>query len=157
MSVLDRARSRALTLFGALPPRVRRGLVRAGMTTYTVGCVAVVLRGDEVLFLEQPHHRGLGLPGGLLARHETPAECVMREVREELGVELSVGGEPHAVVVDGRARRVDLIFVVRADDFEVARTSPEVHEVHWLPRSAVRPGTAAARAIEAALRAGHDR
>lgn len=156
--LVKRARSLALRLFAALPPRLRRALVRAGTTRYTVGCVAVVVRGDDVLLLEQPHRAGLTLPGGLLARHETPEQCLVRELREELGVELSVRAEPSAVLVDGRARRVDLVFLAHDDGgLEFMGSSAEVRAVHWRPLSALPRSTATARAIDAALRAERDR
>jgi ADP-ribose pyrophosphatase YjhB (NUDIX family) len=105
-----------------------------------------------VLLLDQPHHRGLALPGGLLARHERPVQCIEREVREELGVEISVGEEPSAVLVDGHGRRVDLVFLIRDAGLPFAPTSAEVRAVHWLPLSALPVGTAAERAVRAALR-----
>lgn len=105
-----------------------------------------------MLLLDQPHHRGLSLPGGLLARHETPVQCIEREVREELGVEIRVGEEPSAVLVDGRGRRVDLVFLIRDAGQPFAPASAEVRAVHWLPLSSLPPGTAAGRAVSAALR-----
>ena len=153
MPLIERAQSVGLRVFGALPPFLKRVLVRAGTTTYTVGCVAVVRRGDEVLLLEQPHHTSLSLPGGFLERDETPAECLVREMREELGVEVPVRGEPQAVLVDTRARRVDLIFVVDGEGLEMRSTSAEVHALLWVAPSSLPVDTGTARAVEAALRA----
>ena len=146
-----RIRYLALRSFRALPPGVRRMLVRSGTTSYTVGCLAVVVRGRNVLLLEQPHHVGLSLPGGLLGRDETPSECLRREVREELGVDLRCNVEPDAVVVDGQARRVDLVFLVRDEGLPFASASAEVQKVHWLPPSSAVPGSAAANALRSAL------
>lgn len=147
-----RMRYLALRSFGALPPAVRRMLVRAGTTSYTVGCLAVIVRGRDVLLLEQPHHVGLSLPGGLLGRAETPSQCLRREVREELGVDLTCNVEPHAVVVNGQARRVDLVFLVYDEGFPFASASAEVRTMHWLPPSSAVPGSAAADAIRSVLR-----
>lgn len=139
-----------LRTFGSLPVGVRRALVRTGVATYTVGCVVVVARGDEVLLLEQPHRQGLTLPGGLLSRHESPGDCVRREVREELGVELDVPDQPVAVLVDGAARRVDLVFAIDDPGLDYASSSAEVRRLRWLLPSASDPGSATARAILAA-------
>jgi 8-oxo-dGTP diphosphatase len=146
-----RIRYLALRSFRALPPGVRRMLVRAGTTSYTVGCLAVVVRGRDVLLLEQPHHVGLSLPGGLLGRDETPSQCLRREVREELGVDLRCNVEPDAVVVDGQARRVDLVFLVRDEGLPFASASAEVQKVHWLPPSSAVPGSATADALRSVL------
>ena len=146
-----RMRYLALRSFRTLPPWVRRKLVRAGTTSYTVGCLAVVVRGRDVLLLEQPHHVGLSLPGGLLGRDETPSQCLRREIREELGVDLRCNVEPDAVVVDGKARRVDLVFLVRDEELPFTSASAEVQEVHWLPPSAAAPGSVTAGALRSVL------
>jgi len=140
-----------LRLFRALPSRIRRLLVRTGTTTYTVGCLAVVVRGCDVLLLEQPHHSGLSLPGGLLGQNETPSQCVRREVREELGVDIDSNVEPDAVVVDGQARRVDLVFLVRDEGLRFASASAEVRQIHWLPPTSAVTGSATANAIRSVL------
>lgn len=142
-----------LRAFGALPVGVRRALVRAGVATYTVGCVAVITRGDAVLLLEQPHRAGLTLPGGLLSRDEEPVECIRREVREELGVHLEVPDQPVAVLVDGDARRVDLVFAVEDPGLGYESSSAEVRRVRWVPASAADPGSATERALRVALAA----
>ena len=129
-------------------------LVRAGTTSYTVGCLAVVVRGGDVLLLEQPHHCGLSLPGGILSRDETPSQCLRREVREELGVDFRCNMEPDAVVVNGQARRVDLVFLVRDEGLQFGSVSAEVRQIHWLPPSSVAPGSATANALRSVLRAG---
>ena len=158
LGVIARAWSVLLRLFAALPPRLRRGLVRVGVTTYSVGCVAVIERDGRVLLLEQPHHAGPALPGGLLTRHESPAECVRREVREELGVDVDCRSQPDAVVVDGHARRIDLVFRVADAGLnapaDYTRSSPEVTALRWAAASDVPGGSATARALAAVLDAG---
>lgn len=147
-----RLRYLALRSFRALPPRVQRTLVRAGTASYTVGCLAVLVRGADVLLLEQPHHLGLSLPGGLLGRDETPSQCLRREVREELGVDVSCSMDPDGVVVDVQARRVDLVFLVRDEVSQFASKSAEVQKMHWLPPSSAVPGSATAQALRSVLR-----
>lgn len=105
-----------------------------------------------MLLLEQPHHFGLSLPGGLLGRDETPFQCLRREVREELGVDLSCNVEPDAVVVNGQARRVDLVSLVPVEEVQFTSASAEVRKMHWLPPSSAVPGSATADALRSVLR-----
>lgn len=60
---------------------------------------AVVLRADRVLLTQRPPGGALGLqwefPGGKIEAGETPEMAVVREVREELGVEARVVGRMH--------------------------------------------------------------
>jgi ADP-ribose pyrophosphatase YjhB (NUDIX family) len=122
----------ALAAFARLPAPVRRLAVHAGTPSFTVGAVIVLRRTDRrILFVEQRHTRSWALPGGLLRRHESPVDGVVREVQEEVGVHLDPQRLPVPLAaVNARARRVDLVFVVdddlaqrprAADDAEVTR------------------------------------
>ena len=61
----------ALKVFGALPRRVRRVLVRLGSPKYTVGAICLVCRDDgAILLVRHSYYRLWGTPGGLAKRHE---------------------------------------------------------------------------------------
>ena len=130
-----------LDLFGRLPRGVRRRLVRWGSPSYTVGAVCVVERDDgRVLLIRQRYRNHWGLPGGLLSRGEVPADAVRREVREEVGLDIDLLGEP-VVVVEPKPQRVDVVFRgVPADEGaadSVGPRSPEIVETQWFSRQAL--------------------
>jgi 8-oxo-dGTP diphosphatase len=58
-----------------------------------VSC-AIILDGERVLATqrseEMPHPLKWEFPGGKLKPGETPENCIIREIREELGVEITV-------------------------------------------------------------------
>jgi ADP-ribose pyrophosphatase YjhB (NUDIX family) len=60
-----------------------------------------------------------------------------REAKEEVALDIETIGEP-AVVVDPRARRVDIVFrahpIARASLDDVRPSSPEIVEAKWFPR-----------------------
>jgi ADP-ribose pyrophosphatase YjhB (NUDIX family) len=124
----------ALSTFRRLPVGLRRAVVRVIAPAYVVGVVAVVRNSaGDVLLLRERHHEGWALPGGLLARREHPADALVREIREEIGVVLSTAelGDPR-VEVDPHARRVDVIYQVSAGpDMSPAAQEPEVLETRW--------------------------
>jgi 8-oxo-dGTP diphosphatase len=84
-------------------------------------CVgAVVLRGDELLLVERGRGAAVGqwsVPGGRVEAGETLAQAVVREVREETGLEVVCGDslgwverisdQHHFVILDFRADAVD--------------------------------------------------
>ena len=68
-------------------------------TFKTKNCVevsaALIFRGGKLLITRRHAHSHLGglweFPGGKREAHETYEQCLVREIREELGVEISVG------------------------------------------------------------------
>lgn len=69
-------------------------LTAAPVPHYTVAA-AVIRQGERVLIAKRPSKGLLGgmweYPGGKLEAGESLSECVQREIREELGVEIRVG------------------------------------------------------------------
>lgn len=64
---------------------------------HKVIAVAIVWRGAELLIDQRPETSMLAglweFPGGKIEPGETPAECVVREVREEIGIEVEAQAE----------------------------------------------------------------
>ncbi|HEX5156737.1 MAG TPA: NUDIX hydrolase [Ktedonobacterales bacterium] len=92
------ALGRLVGLWRVLPGRLKRLALRLRMSRVSVGVCA--LAQDEQGRLLVAHHTyrkyPWGLPGGLIGRGEHPEEALVRELREELGVEASVGSLIHA-------------------------------------------------------------
>ncbi|HUR50829.1 MAG TPA: NUDIX hydrolase [Mycobacteriales bacterium] len=127
-------RKAAMQAFGLLPAPLRRLAVRLGTPSYTVGAVLVLRRPDgRFLMVDQRHSGGWALPGGLLRRGERPADGVVREVAEEVGIHLDADDLPVPTpVVAPRARRVDLVYVLDADEQQARREDPaEVRRIGW--------------------------
>jgi 8-oxo-dGTP pyrophosphatase MutT (NUDIX family) len=127
----------ALRCYQRLPVLGRRWVVRTIAPSYTVGAMCVIERADgAILFVRHSYRSRWGVPGGLLNRREEPAHAARREVREEVGLEVTLSGEP-VVVVDARPQRVDLVYRARpgrdADLAHVQPVSPEIAEVRWFP------------------------
>ncbi len=64
---------------------------------HKVIAVGVVFRGEDLLIDQRPETSMLGglweFPGGKIEEGETPAECVVREVKEEIGIEVEIDSE----------------------------------------------------------------
>jgi A/G-specific adenine glycosylase len=76
------------------PPRKR--------TPHVAVTAGVIWRGDKVLIAQRPLKGMLGglweFPGGKQNEGESLAECLKREIREELGIEIDVGAK--AMTID---------------------------------------------------------
>lgn len=130
----------ALRVWGRLPQRVRRELVRLATPSHTVGAIGIVERDGSVLLVRLAYRRNWGLPGGLLARGEQPAATVVREVAEEVGLPIEPL-HPPTVVVEPTARRIDIVFRCRpapgVDPDSAAPRSAEILEARWWPLGAL--------------------
>lgn len=120
--------------FGRMPHAVQRWVVRIASPSYTVGALLVLEHEGHVLVLRQLHREGWTLPGGLLAQGETPAEGVVREVGEELGLTVDLDPDddlPAATLVEPHSQRVDVIFHRRVDTRPTVRPRGEAFRVTW--------------------------
>lgn len=132
-----------LRVWRHVPLGLRRLIVRVAAPSFTVGAACVVERdGGEILLVRLAYRTGWGLPGGLIERREDVADCARREVGEEVGLDVELVGAP-AVVVDGRAQRVDVVFRARpvpgSDPAAAAPSSPEIVEARWFPAGDLPP------------------
>jgi 8-oxo-dGTP diphosphatase len=130
-----------MRVFRRLPRPVRRLVVRSMTPSYTVGAVAVLARGDgRLAFVQQRHSPGWALPGGLMDKGESPAECLARELMEELGLAVDPATLPVPFAsVNSRVRRVDVVFRVEAPDGArlVSEDGVEVSRTGWFALDAL--------------------
>ena len=135
----------AFAAFRRLPAPLRRAVVHAGAPSFTVGAVAVLRRADgRIVLVDQRHSEGWALPGGLLRRGEPAAEGLVREVCEEIGVELPRTALPVPLAaVNAGVRRVDVVFVVDVGQDVALRAVDiaEVRGVDWFALDALPPVT----------------
>jgi ADP-ribose pyrophosphatase YjhB (NUDIX family) len=120
-----------------VPTRVLERLVRLRSPSYTLGAAAMIEHDGKVLLVQATYRRTWSMPGGLLARRETPLDGLRREVREEVGLEIEVSSPP-IVIVDLGSQLIDFFFRARlapGEHPEDARAgSSEIERVGWFSR-----------------------
>ncbi len=126
----------AYRAFYRLPLGVRRQLIRRLTPNYTVGAVVLLRDADRrLLLIRQPHATGWSLPGGLSARHETPAQTAARELLEEVGVQLDAAQLQPAVPsarVSAVHQQVDMVFTATVPPSVALHIDPaEIIAVDW--------------------------
>jgi 8-oxo-dGTP diphosphatase len=131
-----------IALYRRSPPRLRRALVHASSPSYAVGALAIVERPDgRVLLVRQSYRDNWFLPGGLLARGETPEEAARREAREEVNLTLPASVRA-GFCIDPPIRVVTVFLQAKIDAAAadaVAIRSAEIVELGWWSLDALPP------------------
>lgn len=124
----------ALRCFGVLPRVVKHAIVRLISPKFTAGVAVAMSDGRGSVFLvSHSYSKGWGLPGGLMARGESPAETATREIHEELGLVMSFHDNALVVRTPGRAH-FNFIFtslVEQSRTPSAAVESPEITDCGW--------------------------
>jgi 8-oxo-dGTP diphosphatase len=123
-------------LWKVMPPWSRRLAVRLFVPRVSLGVCAVIRDGyGRVLIAHHPYRSAWGLPGGFVNSDEQPAAALMREIREELGVEASVGPllAAHAAPGDGH---LTLYYATSIAD-EPHPNSVEIDALRHVPEEAL--------------------
>jgi len=97
----------------------------------------IVIEAGRVLIARRTEAQSFGLqwefPGGKVEAGESDAEALVREFREELGIEVAAG-EPYDRIAyrDGRGRDLEVVFY-RARRLSGTPRTVEVAAVDWVP------------------------
>lgn len=124
-----------MRLFRALPDPVRQRAVRAASPSYTLGAQARIIREDgRILLVKAAYRWHWGMPGGLMDAGESPEAAVVRETREETGLDIVLTSEP-LVVVETTLQRVNFIYNAApapgADPDALEAQASEILELGW--------------------------
>lgn len=118
------------------------------LPVHTVSAAALVSRGDEVLLIKNPR-RGWEFPGGMVEQGESIITGLLREIREETGIEVKitafVGAYSNKTVKQGYGplegttlpTSLNLAFLCEYVSGEVV-ISDESLEARWVPRNKAR-------------------
>jgi ADP-ribose pyrophosphatase YjhB (NUDIX family) len=113
------------------PASVRLFLTRFGHTRFTVSAGAVIVNEEgQVLLLKHVFRTGSGwgIPGGFIDAREQPEAALRRELREEVGLELSC--VKFGFVRTFRHRQLELIFLCRPNG-EAHPRGIEIKRAAW--------------------------
>ena len=105
--------------------------------------------GGRIALCELTYKKDWDLPGGIVDPDESPADCVEREVREELGLDLHVRGliavnwlPPYRGWDDALLCLFDLGHVPESTLDKTVLQRREIKAVHWADESTVAERTA---------------
>ena len=113
-----------------LPYFVKRILIRASQTTFTVSVGAVVLnKKKEILLLDHVLRpaSGWGIPGGFINPGEHPEQAVKREIYEETGLEIV---NVRMRLIRTLNQHLEMIFIAEGNGEAVVK-SAEINSLAW--------------------------
>lgn len=90
--------------------------VRGFLNPVDVGVVAVVEQGGRIVLVRHSYASGWLFPGGAVEFGEVPADAIIRELREEIGLSQSAPPQLLGVFVRRHALTTNLILLYRVRD-----------------------------------------
>lgn len=113
-----------------LPPQTRLKIVRTTQRKFTASAAAIVINDrNEVLLLDHVLRpfATWGLPGGFIARGEQPEVALKREIREEVGIEVT---DISLYRVRNHDRHIEILFTARSNETPQIK-SREIINAGW--------------------------
>lgn len=124
----------ALRVFGALPRVVRTRIVRTLYPTFTAGVGVCLVRPDgRICLVRHSYSSGWGIPGGMMDGVEQPGQTAVREMQEELTVDITVARHAIPIRTPGR-KHFNYLYRVEVDESlaaQVEPNSPEIVAAGW--------------------------
>jgi ADP-ribose pyrophosphatase YjhB (NUDIX family) len=123
------------------PAPLRRLSMRLMNTRFTVTAGAIVLDSKERVLLLQHRFRGgsgWGIPGGFIKPREQPHEAIKRELREEVGLEVTDMRIVRSRTFK-RVKQVEILFCCRTKGAAEPR-SAEIKKADWFSLDQLPPG-----------------
>jgi 8-oxo-dGTP pyrophosphatase MutT (NUDIX family) len=116
--------------------------VQAMLAPVAFAACALVVRDNKVLLVRHSYVRGWLLPGGGVGRAEPPADAVLRELKEEIGLVRSSPPEFVGLYSRRTGWVTNVIALYRVDDAEFNfRSNFEIREVQFADPVAPPDGT----------------
>lgn len=112
----------------------------------TLGSRAIVVRDDQALLVRLSYAKGWYLPGGGVDRRESFRACVIRELREECGIETS-SPELFGLYFTTKQNKTDHVAIYVVREFTMPSMSsndPEIAEMRFFPLDALPEATSPA-------------
>ncbi len=100
---------------------------------FTAGVVGIIFNDDgHVLLVEHVTHpkRPWGLPGGWVDRAETLERTVVRELKEELQLDVQVRQVAHLEIAKKRPNHIDIAYLCTTEG-QIGTLSPELLGYRW--------------------------
>jgi ADP-ribose pyrophosphatase YjhB (NUDIX family) len=128
-------------LYRLISPDTRAWLVRSTQSSFTASAAAIILNEKkEVLLLNHVlrPYSGWGIPGGFIDKGEQAEDAIRREIREEIGIEIS---RLQLYTIRTIGSHLEILFFAQPNGQPKIR-SAEIMELRWYGREELPEETA---------------
>lgn len=115
----------------------------------TKGVRVMIINQDKVVLVRHWYNSLWVMPGGGIKKHETPERAAVREIKEELGIEIEQLDYLLGVYSNKKEGKNDTVYTYVVKLFEHVTMSKrrfnfEISDILWVPLDDLPPGTSIA-------------
>lgn len=97
-------------------------------------CGCIIIENDKVLLIYEKNAKYWGFPKGHMENNENEIETAMREVKEEVGLEVEIHKEKRYVlnyVIDNEIDKTTVLYLATPRNKELVMQESEIEKVRW--------------------------
>lgn len=97
-------------------------------------CGCIIIENDKILLIYEKNAQYWGFPKGHMENSENEIETAMREMKEEVGLEVEIHKEKRYVlnyVIDNEIDKTTVLYLATPKNKELVMQESEIEKVRW--------------------------
>ncbi len=97
-------------------------------------CGCIIIKDNKVLLINEIHGNFWGFPKGHMENGETEIETALREVKEEVGLDVKIDTDKRYVlnyIIDNKIDKTTVLYVAEPISDKIVMQESEIDNVRW--------------------------
>lgn len=97
-------------------------------------CGCIIIKDNKVLLINEIHGNFWGFPKGHMENGETEIETALREVKEEVGLDVKIDTDKRYVlnyIIDNKIDKTTVLYVAEPISDKIVMQESEIDNVKW--------------------------
>lgn len=97
-------------------------------------CGCIIIKDDKVLLICQKNNKAWGFPKGHMEENENEIQTALREVKEEVGLEVEINIEKRYVlnyIIDNKIDKTTVLYIAIPKNEKIYMQETEIEDIKW--------------------------